>query len=163
MTLPKYRQDLTLEDALSQFDYATSQLVLHPFNGAGEDINQRRQHVSDASRDTYLAASRWYGILEKDHKKLGRDFPPELAQRYLGDISESCNVMKYKIIPWYSRLVEKETSKLDQMEISKKEYAEQKRNIGLIAREKALIENYISLLGVIKSFVIEMTNSKDQS
>jgi len=144
MSLPPYRQDISLEEALGQFDYAASQLVLHPLNGSTEDIEKRRVHILESATDANNASSRWIGVLERgyDKAKLSKD----LVTRYLRDV-DTCMMVLEKTIEWYSRI-----------EIRESEYNPESQQIPLIRREKDIINSYIDLMGRRSGLVRKMLN-----
>lgn len=145
MALPLYNVNMTLEEALQQFDYATSQLVLHPFNGETEDTKIRRAHVLEAATDANNVSSRWIGVLEREHKE--KELNPDLATRYQRDIA-TCMKILSTTKEWYSRIEKRERDSNPESE-----------EIERIKREKNIISSYIDLMrirgGIIRSMVKE--------
>lgn len=138
MALPTYNDRINLEEALSQFDYATSQLVLHPLNKDTGDTYKRREHILEAATDANNASSRLILAIEKNTKdNISNKY---LSERYLSDISACIRKLK-EIGYWYSRLEEKENE------------SQESDDIKGIKRERNIIESYINLMGVRKFLV----------
>jgi len=154
--LPNYDSRISLEEAIHQFDFATSELVLHPFNGSGEnDIDARRDHVFQAAQNSYLAASRWYGVIEREIRGEQEESPRKNYKKYLEDISSCSQVLTNQVLPWYSRIEFEERRKLKgiQEEKDSEQYQAQDKKVKSIAREKALIQNYLTLMSMMRTFV----------
>ena len=156
MPLPTYDSGITLEEAINQFDYATSELVLHPFNGAGDNVDARRDHVVKAAQNSYITASRWYGVIE-GNKRNGSDHLPDrkIAQSYISHVRECVNVLTKKVLPWYSELEEKEKRELKEIDptIDQEAYNSKKERVKSIKREKDIIRSYLPLFGMMSTFV----------
>lgn len=157
MALPDYDQKITLEEALSQFDFATSELVLHPFNGAREnEVDARREHVTRAAQNTYLTASRWCGVIEGAQRKGSNNLPNRnLARNYIDHVSACTNVLRRKVLPWYERLEESEVEELRSLNkiADEPSYKVKLERVLSIKREKDIIENYVTLMGIMSTFV----------
>jgi hypothetical protein len=147
MSLPAYNKDISLEEALNQFDYATSKLVLHPFNEDSEDTYNRRKYILETATDANNASSRWIGVLEKKNGEKKLDV--SLSMRYLRDTS-TCMKKLMETKEWYARIESIE------IESNPKSF-----EIERIKTEKNIIGNYIDLMGVRYENAREMIKRKN--
>lgn len=138
MVLPIYDPDITPEEALSQFEFATSRLVLFP-----RGKRNIRDHVFDAATDTALASSRFIGALEKTYKK---NSSLDIADRFLEGINRSLVVIERMRILY------------DNMELIEEEPLE----LETLKRERSLVESYASLMSLRRTYAREMIRDKDK-
>lgn len=138
MVLPIYDPDITPEEALSQFEFATSRLVLFP-----RGKRNIRDHVFDAATDTALASSRFIGALEKTYKENGN---LNIANRFLEGINRSLVVIE-KIRDLYTLMQEIE---------------EEPKELESLTRERSLVESYAGLMSLRRTYAREMIRDKDK-
>ncbi|MEK6859766.1 MAG: hypothetical protein AABX54_03035 [Nanoarchaeota archaeon] len=146
-------QNLTLENAIAQFDCVTSQLVLHPFNGEGDDVEKRREHVYKTATNVYLASSRLEEVLERDYKNISKvmeNSDAKLAETYLANLNAAKAALT-KIISWYSKLELKECVSLKKInpETDKEKYEKELEKLKKIQKERTGIANFRSILGIM--------------
>ncbi len=146
MALPLYDVNITLEEALEQFDYATSQLVLHPLNEKKGDIRKRRAHILEAATDANNASSRLMVVLERGHQM--EKLTQNLANRYLRDIGNCMEVLSLTK-DWYRRIEKREIASNTESE-----------EIVRIKRERNIIGSYIDLMRVRSGIVNSMVNGR---
>ncbi len=80
MNLPNYNPQLTLENALEQFDLAAQSFLVRP-----SETN---------ALNVYIASMRWYDVLHKINESDG-GIPKELSIKYLRDVDECSKLMEY--------------------------------------------------------------------
>ena len=136
MTLPLWTQEqnLTLEEALGQFEHATERLVLLP--RGKENI---RNHVFDAATDATLASSRFIAIFEKDYKTYSNGIP----SRFLQGMGRCLYVL------------EKMRNLYDLME---QQVQDEPKELKKLTREESIINNYASCMVLRSTYVRDLIN-----
>jgi len=81
MPLKKYDPNLTLEQAIEQFDYATSQLVFNP--------------CLETAQDAFIAVIRYNGAIKSNNQEI----PYSLGERFIKDSIECKKYMKKIFLP----------------------------------------------------------------
>ncbi len=81
MPLPKYNPNLSLEQAIEQFDFATSELVLNP--------------CLETAQEAFIAVLRYTGAIRPNNEKI----PYFLGERFLKDSVQCKEFMKKIPLP----------------------------------------------------------------
>lgn len=149
------KHNLTLEDALAQFDAITARIVLHLLKGEVECQESRREHVYCAARDTYLAASIWQEALQKYHTSEEK-LDSKLARRFISDIN-SCQRALDQVVNWYSGIERTQTELVKEVDPSHEErYSAESLKLKSIKTEKNHIINFQSLLTLTGSYASQI-------